>query len=341
MGFLRRRKQPIADFWTWWTGTGAAATATALADRDPRRVAGELTTRVTAMSAGLAWELAAGRTSQHALVVTADGDPGLRAAARRWRMAAPAADATWEYSDFRLPAHNPADMALEFDGHQVDVAAMVAATEVTETAIHVRLHHPSFPGMPAEARTQAALLLLDTTLGEAAVEMWIGEIAVAEAPPQDAVPLAELPAMVEQLAANNTDEDGEPNWALLHGETEAGAPIMASAQVPLRSASAPHLDTHVAVIVPFTDRTEQDFPGPESLEPLRDLEDHLRGRLGGSGRVVAHETHAGTRVLHAYVDSTTPAVEQLRVAVRGWRQGAVEIRTQPDPGWEAVAHLGA
>jgi len=339
MGFLRRKRQPIAEFWAWWAESGASATAAALADREPRRVVGELSRHVKTVTAGLAWELAAGRTSEHTLIVTADGDPDLRAAARRWRMAAPAADATWAYSDFRLPAPNPADMALELGGHRVDVAAVVAATEVTETAIHVRLHHPSFTEMPDDARTRAAYLLLDAALGEAAVEMWIGEIAVAEAAPPDAVPLAALPAMVDELAARNTTEDGEPSWALLHGEGADGVPVMASVQVPLSSASAPHLDTHVAVVVPFTDRNEGGFPGPASLQPLRDLEDHLRERLGGSGRVVAHETRDGRRVLHAYVDGTTPAADQLRVAVQGWQQGHVETHPQPDPGWKAVAHL--
>ena len=109
--------------------------------------------------------------------------------------------------------------------------------------------------------------------------------------------------------------------------------------MPLSSASAPHLDTHVAVVVPFTDRNEGGFPGPASLQALRDLEDHLRDRLGGSGRVVAHETRAGSRVLHAYVDGTTPAADQLRVAVRGWQQGVVKTHPHPDPGWQAVAHL--
>jgi hypothetical protein len=103
--------------------------------------------------------------------------------------------------------------------------------------------------------------------------------------------------------------------------------------------TAPHLDTYVPVVVPYAERTDEGLPGPGSLTELRGLEDHLRERLGGSGRVVAHQSHDGVRVLHLYVDGTTPALEQVRAAVRGWEQGPVEVSAQPDPAWDAVRHL--
>ena len=114
---------------------------------------------------------------------------------------------------------------------------------------------------------------------------------------------------------------------------------MALAQVPLSPVTAPHLDTHVAVLVPYTELTERGYPGPGSLEALRALEDHLADRIGDSGRVVAHQSHRGMRVLHIYVDSTTPAVEQMRAAVNAWEQGRIRVQVTTDPGWHNVAHL--
>ena len=115
--------------------------------------------------------------------------------------------------------------------------------------------------------------------------------------------------------------------------------IFAATQVPLSPVTAPHLDTHVAVLVPYTDQTEKGYPGRESLGQLRDLEDHLAERVGSSGRVVAHQSHRGMRVLHLYVDSSTPAVEQMRAAVTAWPQGRIRVQVTADPGWRNVAHL--
>jgi len=117
--------------------------------------------------------------------------------------------------------------------------------------------------------------------------------------------------------------------------------VLAATQVPLRAATSPDLDTHVRVVVPYQDRTEAGLPGNGSLQALRDFEDHLNARLEGSGRMVAHESCGGVRQLHLYVDGTTPAAEQVRVAAVGWHQGRVDVTVTHDPGWDGVAHLRA
>ena len=75
------------------------------------------------------------------------------------------------------------------------------------------------------------------------------------------------------------------------------------------------------------------------LDELRPFEDHLTDRLGGSGNLLAHETSAGTSVLHYYVDGTTPAGEQLKAAITGWPHGQVTVATPKDPAWDNVSHL--
>ena len=145
--------------------------------------------------------------------------------------------------------------------------------------------------------------------------------------------------MIDDLNSSCTDENGEPTWALLSGKAPDGSPVLAAAQVPLRACTFAHLDTYVGLQIPFTDRTAEGLPGPASLQPLRDLEDHLQTQLGGSGRIVAHETHAGQRILHLYVDGTTQAAEQVRAAIGGWTQGKIKLSVEPDPGWRRVRHL--
>lgn len=334
-----RQLNAISAFWVWWQGGGAAATAAAIGAGDPHRVVAEIGRRVRAIHRGLGWELGSGSASEHVLVVSSEGDAELRAVARRWRQAAPAPDATWEYSDARVPVPDAGDLVLSFEDVPIDVASATVSAQVNGAALDLSVFHPGFAGLAERTRAMAAFILLDQILGEDAVETWVGEVSVSAQPPLDPVPMTGLVAVVQELKERFTDSDGEPVWALLEGEGPAGRPMLASTQVPLKVTMAPHLDTYVRIEVPYAESDDAGLPGPGSLRSLRDLEGHLRHRLGGSGRVVAHESHDGLRTLHAYVDGATPAVEQLRVAVSGWDQGRIRIDSHRDPSWARVAHL--
>lgn len=331
--------QSIGAFWAWWQSSGAADTAAAIEAGEPERMVSEIGSRVAAVHPRLGWELTPGRTSRHVLVVSSEGDAHLRAVARRWRRAAPAADATWDYSDVRLPAASPEGLVLGVDDVDVDVNDVQVSARVDGAAIDVGLFHPAFPDLPERQRVRVTFLLLDQVLGEEAVETWVGSVEALTTPPLDPVPLATLPDVVDQVRDLHLDEGGRPTWMLLEGQDPKGLPVIASAQVPLKAATAPHLDTYVGVAVPYTERTDGGLPDVGSLGPLRQLEDHLAGRLSESGRVVAHQSHDGVRILHIYVDGATPAAEQVRAAVGGWDQGTVEVEVKPDPAWDEVAHL--
>lgn len=348
MAFLRRSSSPrkgssdvetITRFWAWWQTEGAEQTALAIVDHDPERMVATLSQHVFAIHSGLAWELGPGVDNANVLVVSAEGDPALRSVARRWRRAAPAADGIWEYSDSRLPSATPNEVTLTLGGTEIDLASATAWAAVAGAELNVSVYHPAFTGLSDQERRLATLLMLDTVLGESGVETWIGSVETAVDEPIDPVPLIGLRAVVRELTERFTDADGEPAWVLMEGSTQDGDRVLATAQIPLRAATAPHLDTYVAVTVPFTAQTPEGLPDEGSLTPLQDFGHHLSTRLGESGRLVAHETHGGLRILHLYVDGSTPAVEQLRPAVTGWDQGKVTLTTMLDPGWERVRHL--
>lgn len=338
-----RRDDPrlgaVATFWSWWADEGAAATTRAVVDGDPGRVAETLSRHVEAIAPGLAWELGRGTGAAHVLVVTCDGDPELRGTARRWRLSAPPADAVWEFADARLPVADLDGVRLVLDGVELDLGSATAGAYVRGAALDLTVHHPRLADVPEPGRGTAVFLMLNVALGEAAVETWVGAVEPTVLAPLDPVPLAGLRSVVDELRDRFTDDRGDPVWALLDGTAPDGSPVLGMAQVPLRSATAPHLDTHVRLTVPFRDRTPHGLPGDGSLRALRALEDHVTARLGGSGRIVAHETARGVRVLHAYVDGGTPAAEQLRAATSGWDEGRVRIEVTGDPGWELVRHL--
>ncbi|EAP98290.1 hypothetical protein JNB_15038 [Janibacter sp. HTCC2649] len=345
MGIFRRKAQPgpgvvqqqgIDEFWAWWTAEGAGRTAQGIADRDPSPMVEPISARVKAIDPGLAWELGPGRDAAHMLVVSPEGNPDIRAAARRWLRSAPPADATWEYADSRQ--RGSCDGSLEIGPHRIGFSEVVIGARREGAHLDVTVHHPSFRDLPEDVRQQVTWLALDEAVGENDVETWLGQIAPAVEAPLDGFPLVHLAAVVDGLATEHRDDDGEPTWVLMEGERPSGR-VIAMAQVPLRATSAPELDQHVTVSVAYTDRTDEGLPGDGSLSALRAFEDHVAERLGGAGRIVAHETGAGVRTLHFYVDSTGPGASVVRAAVAGWDQGRCEVTDQPDPAWNGVAHL--
>ena len=202
------------------------------------------------------------------------------------------------------------------------------------------MHHPVFPDLRDDARKQVTVLALDSALGEVDTELWIGDIASAEVPPLDGFGLSALRAVVGDLKAKHLDVDGQPTWALLQGETSHG-PLFAAAQVPLHPLTAPLLDTYVAVVVPYSGRNDLGLPAEGSLEELRALEDRLSAELGSQGKVVAHQSVAGVRTLHLYVDGRADVVPAVRSLARSWEQGPVSVHDMLDPGWDSVRHLRA
>ena len=55
--------------------------------------------------------------------------------------------------------------------------------------------------------------------------------------------------------------------------------------------------------------------------------------------MVAHESLAGARTLHVYVDSTADLVGAVKETSRTWDEGKASVHDMRDPGWQAVAHL--
>ncbi len=328
----------MAAFWQWWTDQGRAAAERSIDGTDPARFTTAMAAQVQQLGE-LGWELAPGETSEHVLVITAEGDPALRATARRLILAAPAADEQWAFLDTRPPMKDPETAVLDAAGKPgIDLGRVSVAARMVDGRLDVQVHHPVFAELPAEARTQVTFLALDAALGEVDTELWLGEVVPVEFPPLDGFGLRALRSAVHDLKEQRLDADGRPRWLMLRGETPEG-PLLAMAQSPLHPLTAPHLDTYVSLSLPYAHRTADGLPDGPSLESLRGFEDHLEGALGLRGRVVAHLSHAGVRTLHLYVDSTADLLPTLKTAAKAWDEGKASVHDMHDPGWAAVSHL--
>ena len=327
----------IAAFWAWWSDGGAERTQEFVAGEVEHDLAAEIAPLVAAIHPGLQWELALGERSRHTFVVTAAGDPALRATARAWLRAAPAPTVLWGYDALRRPRLDVADSVFEFAGHRVAMGDFVVAAHLRDTSIDVGVHHPVFLDVGDNEAAQLTYLALDGFLGEEAVETWLGEVTWPAERPLDGFPLQHLPGVVADFAARFRGADGEPQWLALSGVGPTGSPISALAQVPLRQITYPLFDTHIGLSVPYAQSTPEGLPGREALADLRDVEERIRVALGADGRVVAHQSHEGVRLIHAYADAGSAAADRVTALVAGWDQA--ELTVSHDPGWSLVHHL--
>jgi hypothetical protein len=175
----------ITRFWWWWGARGARMTSAAIADGEPERMFRALARYLTAIDPGLIWEFGAGSNGENVLVVTSAGDPALRAITSRWLQAAPPASAAWSYSTFRLPSNDPNASVLVLGGAQIDVTSVTVAADVYRSHIDVTMYHPGFAHLPEDQYLVTAFMLLDTVLGEAAVDSWVGTVSAGACPPPD------------------------------------------------------------------------------------------------------------------------------------------------------------
>jgi hypothetical protein len=91
---------PIEAFWAWWP-TVRLPVERSIATGQWDDLPEQLTRQVHEIHPELAWEFTRGQRAQHALCITPEGKPELRALTERWLRAAPATDATWEYHPAR------------------------------------------------------------------------------------------------------------------------------------------------------------------------------------------------------------------------------------------------
>jgi hypothetical protein len=339
VSLFRKRHQPedaITPFWEWWSAEGRDLAEQSIDGRlDPDDFARTMTERVQSLGE-LSWQLAAGETSQRVLVISAGGDPALRALARRVVLAAPDPDDAWSYVDARPPVPDPESVVLSGAEH-LSLANVRVAARMNGGLLDVQVHHPAFVDLTEERRSEVTFLALDAALGEVDTELWIGEVTPVELEPLDGFGLAALRSVVHDLKRQRLDADGLPAWVMLRGETSAG-PLIAMVRSPLHPLTAPHLDTYVSVAVPYRDQTDG-LPGSEALESLRVLEHRLGARLGNDGQVVAHLSTGGVRTFHLYVDSTAGMLPTIKDVAHSWDQGKVTVHDMHDPGWQAVGHL--
>jgi hypothetical protein len=288
--------EAIEDFWRWWPDAHARLEQAIENRAWSDELIEEVTQRVQTLQAAMLWSVCPGQKARHAFCLSAAADPTLRPLAERWRRAAPAADALWEFHGARQPQPGIAMMVgdLLVDPKTVRVAF---ALDPARERLDVTVHHAGFADMPDEMRPAAAMVVLESTFGEDGVERWIGYVEVAAEEPAGALGLHDLEQAVAALASSATGE----KFALLEGEDDAGKPVFVAVNQAVKRVDHLLCDHHVEVEIEADDARE----------------DALIEKLSGAAIFVAHETIGPARWLHFYAPAEAqPAFEKAGVSAR-------------------------
>lgn len=320
---------PIAEFWHWWKSEGRAAVTAAIDAQDFGSLPGLITQKVHSIHPELVWELGSGRSSQHCLTVSAGGVSVARPSAERWRRSAPDADAVWEYVAARQRSADAGSARLEFEGVPLSLAEAILGVEVDEerASVNVAMFHPAFGQLAPEQRMHVVFLALDWALGEDDVERWLGSIELADARPPSGVGLAELPGIVDALAARTSE-----TWVMMEAPAKRGQRRIVQAQRPLRWIDQPLFDLHSEVVLDYKTSRPDGLPDEDALDRLREQEDSLVEAAGSRAKLLVLDTSGGRRTLHLYSDSEDQNAADIITRWAAATPGA-RVTHSLDPSW--------
>ena len=324
----------IDRFWTWWSEARHRLAALIAKGDGGRTMVDEISAHVDAIADDLQWELGPGKTSKHAISVTGYGNPELRVVTETWRLRGPAPDATWEY--YPALQVNVAG-ALEIHDLRFEQDELVVSFEVDDTRerVHATFFHAHFPQMEEGARSRTGYLLVDQTFGEDNVERWFGGIEIAAERPEDARPIADLKAAVEELARSATGE----KFAILRGQDDAGNPVFRTMNFAIKRIDHLLYTMHVAIDLAIVDPNPHGLTTNEDAERLNAIEDALTAALGATAVYLGRETRRGRRVLHWYAPEDGPAAGVIERWSADHPARDVRVAWTRDVRWTAAREL--
>lgn len=321
----------IDAFWAWWPAF-APRLASAFETGTAHALVGELTEKVHAIDARLAWDTGPGLAgARHHFALSAEGDIALRVITERWLARAPAADATWEFYAARQPSRRLEGQAIRVTGDDaVDFARVQLGlrTDGMRERVHVELHHPAFARLDEQQRQLAAMLVLDKTLGEDEVERWIGHIAPSGSAPPEPRRLDELVEEVKALARSSTRE----NFAIVEGRRD-GHPVVATFNFALKRVDHLLMEQHLAVSIALEDPTPAGLVTNAEAATLNALEDELLDQLGHDVVYIGRETGLGVRTIHLHAAPTGPVQARAEAWMRRHPRRRITVDVAHDPAW--------
>jgi hypothetical protein len=222
------RELTLGRIEAWWRDFAAAAPRLEnffrRREADGWDLAGWMREHLGVVDERIMWEFGPGTRGNdgHRLVLTPEGEHRLRPLVDEVLARAPAL-AGWEFHAHRLAESLPAALQAVAERTSVDLTNWVAHAELSEEGLVDITFAPPASGAAGEAARAAALVLVETLLGEELTDLWVGAIDVEERAAPGA-PLARLApdalALVETRRALIPDRPywsraSDASWTLL------------------------------------------------------------------------------------------------------------------------------
>jgi hypothetical protein len=188
------------EFWRRWARLRPAVAA-ALDSGELHAVEPQVAAAVAGLHRRLGWSLSGGSgdpDDRYVLVVTGEGDEGLRALTDAWLAAAPT-DAGWDYHDAAQALEDPSEVTLGIGELQVPLADVRVRALADGEVLHVTLFHPALAQLSGEDRDVFSFVALDTTLGERLVEGRIGCVEPVDTEPVGSIDLMALRGLITAM----------------------------------------------------------------------------------------------------------------------------------------------
>jgi hypothetical protein len=159
----------IAKFWSWFADVAPELAG----DFENEKLLEELDTRLSSFR-GVAWELGPGATAEHALTVSPDGDAQLLPLTQQIIAHAPSIE-SWEFHFARQPRSSYLEFSLctryeKESKSEIEIDARkwrYVLYQFPDGVFDLILEQSNLGGLGEEDRYTAAVVLIDSVLGEA------------------------------------------------------------------------------------------------------------------------------------------------------------------------------
>ena len=321
----------FSAFWAFWTEHETALFEGVQSGLGEALIAA-VSEQVHALHDGLGWEFGPGDGGLSFALKTG-GDPAQRRVARAWMASAPPFE-RWQFFDAIPPGpiEQVQNFALSFGEEEISFSELRFALDPEDDRqrVHVRGFHPALVGAETQHQLSVLYTVLDTTLGEAAVELWLGQIDVVEEPLEEGL---DLPGLRRAIDAQGEAwiEAGEA-WASARGANrETEMPVLFTLNMSAKRWNHPLLDTYFELVLSYPAR-EDGLPNPSDYETLMDLDEKVCEALPEEVLHLGSRMREGERVLFGYVDGQD--TDGLRAAAVQCLGSDMGLRLEKDAMWE-------
>ncbi len=189
-------KQRVEKFWHWFRQNATRFHQTIDEGRSPT-LAGEVASKVNEFLPGFAWVFGPGKSDgEHSFTLSPEGILAKQFLSDFWLGLAPLLPG-WIFHSSRQASSHTSTIRIGEDSFEANALWMVPKPN-EKRRLDLTLWHPNFVKLEEQAMFQLTFLWLDEVLGEHGTASWIGALEFSNQSFKEAVPITELPQLLEK-----------------------------------------------------------------------------------------------------------------------------------------------